>query len=215
MLGLHFVSQGAFISAGGSVTKVAARHRRSRSRVPLVVFSGVAMLAAGCASDHVADVTTVEAEILSLARQAKASGFDSQYEALQDGEVSESEYRQSKVDMAECFERMGLEVGPIASSPSLEGYVLVVPYEYGGFGEAEAFSVADQCQNSLDIHVEEAWTLQTAGIVRPEVRLLLVECLAERLVDARDAKTVADFQDISKNEPGLFGECANDVLSSL
>lgn len=129
-----------------------------------------------------------------LAGEAEESGYAAQYEMLQDGVVTEAEYRRAYVDATECMEQGGMEVQYFEIVPTEYGSAAEGIFAPGTLSDGEASEVSNRCEVEYDSLVSQAWSLQQGDEFTAGAAELMTECLSREYdVDATGATTFEDF----------------------
>lgn len=175
----------------------------------------VAVLAIpGCSSDESERVPTVREQVVAAAKQAQEAGFESQYEILRDGVVSEAEYRQAYVDVVTCVEAAGAQASDLELVTGPFGYDYDALFEPGpGQSLDQAGVIADDCQARYQFDVARGWNAQQGGVFEPEYRASLTECLTAGGVKVDESDlTYEDFLEAaSPDARDTFGTCLQEM----
>jgi len=117
-----------------------------------------------------------------MAQLAKAAGLQSQFEALEDGEVTRSEYEDAINRVISCSREAGLNVTD--TEPDWSGKLL----SYGVIISSDpapsdpGIEAHDKCYDELAFFVDQAFSLETFGD-RQNSMADAVECIASFGVD--------------------------------
>lgn len=140
-----------------------------------------------------------------LAERAAADPqLKSQRVMLEDGVVTEAEYRQAYIDATECMTRAGMEVTELQQVPSPYGYTFSFIAHPGSLDAATASTVSDGCERMHDMLVAQAWVAQTGGTYTLDALVILQDCFREHDVDPGDASTRDEFVTTDAN---VFDTC--------
>lgn len=189
---------------------------RRRCRVLVAAVVSLVGVAAGCGRDSGDDgASVVRDRIVQMGREAERSGRPEQALVLQDGEVSDGEFRRSVLLAVECMEREGLKVSNVARESTLEGYDLTFVASPDGHSAEMVSEISDRCETRFDLAVRAAWSVQYAGVVRADARQMLEDCLRAAGIDARGARTTDEFLSASSERPEVGSRCVAEVTQKL
>lgn len=166
-----------------------------------VSFSVLALCGCGAEEEHA--VGAVTAEIQRMAREARALGYEQQAQALDDGVVTEAEYRQGYSDAVTCFARGGARVQGPTQLPTVHGF----DWDYVRFG-------GDDLDCAIRFHefLNGAWNWQERETLTPVALDVLRSCFEQSGKPMSSAKFLSDFLDADR---GLFDVCIMEAAEEV
>lgn len=187
---------------------------RVRWCVSLSVLLG-GLVACGDGTSGSVDRGAIAQEIRSYAAQAVVAGRTEQAALLEDGMVTDSEFRQAVVSAVECMERAGLAVSEIERIETLEGYDLTFVASPNGQSAEVVSRISDECETRFDLTVRAARSVQYAGILKAEARSLLQACLQEAGIDAAKASRLDEFIAAASDRPNVASRCIAEATATI
>lgn len=196
---------------------------RRRRILGLALLMATPMLVVACSSDDERvdePARSLRQQVQAIATDERSRGHDSQADALEDGEVTDAEYRQANLDAAECMERAGLEVTELEEQPELGGYSLGFRWEPGAVptkGDQPGV-IADECEQEFRLGVAQAWSRQNATKLTPEAARLLSGCFSAASIDVDStASSLEQFNRaaVAAGKPDAFTTCLGEATEAI
>lgn len=158
---------------------------------------------------------TIKQQIEGYAADARTAGRREQAVLMQDGVITDSEFRQAVVAAVECMERAGLDVSEIQRAETLEGYDLTFVASPQGQAAPDVSRISDDCETRFDLGVRSAWSIQYGGVLRKDAGAQLRVCLKTAGIDPGEASTLQEFMAASSDRPDAAWRCIAEATAAI
>lgn len=159
----------------------------------------------------------VASPIEVAAEQARSAGYSTQYEALRDGSVSATEYRESIDRFLNCLQESGLS----SSAPILNlsdgiqySYEITVPQ---AIAEADFEQIRTECDQTYLRLTEDSYLVNATPVTDAPLMAGLIDCLRASGVAVSGTETnIPELQDDPGNATGeQLTTCVTQVGEQL
>lgn len=182
--------------------------RAAKRSVALVVIAMFTV--AGCSGQAEAPQqgNSTKAQIQALGDEQRESGNESQAKMLEDGVITDAEYRQAVSDARDCAASQGLEVTEVEKIVTLEAYSLSYTFEPGARSSDDALGLVDECHADHSAAVEYAWDIQHSDHVSSEAKQHIQACYESNGVEFPEFESVDELrQKTSDDSLSVFTKC--------
>lgn len=184
--------------------------RRSSRTVTSCVAGSIGVLAlVGCGGDGPAEVDDLSPAVLAqqvrdLAAQAEELGYTEAAEILEDGAITDAEFRQAYLDSIACYEQAGVEVRDFMRVTTVNGYT----YSYI---HADIDEELD-CGRRLAEFANQGWNILYQNTLTPEAAAIAADCYERNGHEAAGAMTMNDFREVDEE---IFHDCLFEAAEEV